>query len=269
MRSASVTSSQVVASGGVVSASSTLTTITASASTHTKGSYTVVVASASIGASAIIVHIRGGSVARYLFDVAVGASGSEQIIVNNLHVGSFSGGGRSCASFRIPVQIPSGTQISVRCQSSTASATAVCGVTLISNSQFIPGNVVTYNASTATSDAGTIDAGATSNTKGAYTQLTSSTTSPIRRLLIATTNPNSGLTSVRYVFDLAIGSSGSEQIILPDVYVSNSIGNAYMVPQVVEIDVNIPAGTRLAARTQCSTNSASNRLLGLILYGIG
>ena len=94
---------------------------------------------------------------------------------------------------------------------------------------------------------------ATVNTKGAYTQLLASSGFDYDGLLVMFAVVS---TNVRYLIDVAIGAAASEQIIAGDLHASwgNNIPQWFYIPR------SIPAGTRVAARSQASTASAQVRM---------
>jgi len=110
-----------------------------------------------------------------------------------------------------------------------------------------PGFVEHINDSGTTT---TVSNGATPNVKGAYTTLVASTAYDVDGLLINIANPSA---QVGGSVDLAVGAAASEQIIFPDL---NARGHAEESDWNY-IPINIPAGTRIAARSQ-SNNANQN-----------
>jgi hypothetical protein len=121
---------------GFNSAATKGTPVTPSATAHTKGAYAQLTASTprDFYGFFVIFNLTYGELCFSLFDIAIGASGSEFNIIPNRFVlqgdlannaGSFT----DPVSPFIPMRIPSGTRISARAQSSKASAQPV-GVTL-------------------------------------------------------------------------------------------------------------------------------------------
>ena len=127
-RSADVTKRcGIVDTYGAVTSTSGGTVITASATANAKGAWTQITASTlryynEISFSCLQASQNSQS---FLFDIGVGAAGSEQIIVPDIwnamdNSASFVVG--SYPSF--PVSIPAGSRIAVRCQAQTASLEA-------------------------------------------------------------------------------------------------------------------------------------------------
>lgn len=97
----------------------------------------------------------------------------------------------------------------------------------------------------ATSYGTVITAHANANTKGSYTQIVAATTYNADGLIVCL----SPVTAViDFLTDIAIGASGSEQKICGDLH----RGSIRLTSTMFLIPIAIPAGTRIAARTQCS-----------------
>ena len=112
----------------------------------------------------------------------------------------------------------------------------------------------TLGGDLATSSGTIITASATPNTKGAYTELLSSTTAPIGGFSVAIQGEE--LTApTDFLLDISVGGAGSEEVIVPDLLFS--IGNSMDTGLLLtfEIPVSIPQGIRIAARMQASAAS--------------
>lgn len=106
-----------------------------------------------------------------------------------------------------------------------------------------------------------VDAGATANTKGAWVQLTSSLARDIRGFQLVTYGDTSCDTDGRFSIDVAVGGSGSEQIILADVLGGQrQFSNDFLPSMTPIIWTPLAAGTRIAVRCSCSHNTASSRV---------
>jgi len=110
-----------------------------------------------------------------------------------------------------------------------------------------------YAGITSTGTGTTLTSSGTANTKGSYVELTDSTSADIAGfwLLIATTNSAAN----RYLIDIATGGSGSETVLVPDVY--SQPGTIGAGDQVIFVPLNIASGTRIAARCQCNGSSGT------------
>jgi hypothetical protein len=121
---------------GFVTANTTGTTLTASSSTNTKGSYAQLSASTPRDYLALWAYFDAlnttATNAAYLCDIAIGAGGSEKVIIPNLfqQCSSVAGNGPFLSGIAgpFPICIPAGTRVAARIQATTASAK--CGLTL-------------------------------------------------------------------------------------------------------------------------------------------
>lgn len=259
-------------SAGISLGDSQGTAVASHVSIHTKGAWIELDSASDIDAHGIIVYIESADDARrFLVDIGIGAGGSEQLIINNLHVDPR---GFCVHAFPFPISIPVGTRIAARCQSTVGSAGCRVALTLLSHG-FLggvkPNVVTTYGAATGTTGGTQIDPGATANTKGAYSELTAATTAPIRELLVSVGNrSNTALALAGYLLDIAIGAAASEQVIIPNLPITaGSLSNEFAPHVFPPLSVNIPTGTRLSARAQSTTNNATDRLFDVVLYGTG
>lgn len=111
----------------------------------------------------------------------------------------------------------------------------------------------TYGNVTTTSLGTVITASGSTNTKGSYTQLISSTVGDTAAIYVAMTNVSSS--GVAIAMDIAVGAAASEQVIIPNILSStnNSFSFGMMFP------VQIPSGTRISARIQATTASDTIR----------
>ncbi len=96
---------------------------------------------------------------------------------------------------------------------------------------------------------GAVTPSATANTKGAWKQLTAATDNDACMIVVMIENDNGGPSN--YSVDIGVGAAGSEVVLVADLMTSNNngvggVGVYYMLP------VQIPSGTRVAVRTQCS-----------------
>jgi hypothetical protein len=109
---------------GAVTASSKGTTVTASGSTHTKGSWAEITSSAAISSEwcVLSVHNDGTNGKHNLIDIAVGAASSEQVIVSNLYMPAAQTYQLTGGKHSFPLHIPAGSRVAVRAQSDVANA---------------------------------------------------------------------------------------------------------------------------------------------------
>ena len=253
---------------GVDLTNSVGTALTGGAS-NTKGSYTQLVAATTFDACWIMVSIKetSNSTTHCAVDIAIGAGGSEKVILSNLMVEG-STNGTSGANSLFPCNIPAGTKISARAQNGGAVADGPT-VSII----LFDGGFTQFEGAAGADDIGfvsattygsLITASASANTKGSYTQLVAATARDYIGFVLYFGAPSTGAGASRGLYDIAIGSIGSEIVIVPNIGANAVQVNskpAYSGP----FFINIPAGTRIAARMQADTGSQAG---GMVLYGI-
>lgn len=260
---------------GAVTGTSGGTIMNGAATAYTKSAWTQLTASTTTDVSWVLVEVEtltsGGQY--FAVDLGVGASGFEVAIVNNL---VFSAPGSFSNVYHLPLSIPAGTRVSARFSSSNGYDTLP--INLLGFQDTYPsastGSAVdTYGFSATTNIGAAVDPGGTINTKGAYTQITASTTADICGIVInydaQTTTTGTG-TIPQWLVDVAIGASGSEVVVIPNKWmVSYAAGTASLYLAVSHyMPIPIPAATRIAVRAQCSVNATPDRIFGVTIYGV-
>jgi hypothetical protein len=243
--------------------------LTASASTNTKGAYVQLTASTPYDSSLLYINpgFSNGSSRFLLVDIATGGAGSETVVVSNICLRSDTDwiiGGWAAIS----VDIPAGTRVSMRCQSGTGSATIGITVMLCDRALGSLSAPVTYGASTGSSVGTAVDPGGTANTKGAYVQVTASSSARIDRLLVTCTLFTAISGTLGWTIDIATGGAGSETIVVPDLLVGGGNSADQVTPPLLSFLVSIAASTRIAARCACSVNTVSQRIPYISLIGM-
>ncbi|GAA0969760.1 hypothetical protein GCM10009555_017480 [Acrocarpospora macrocephala] len=261
---------------GATAASSIGVAVTAGGSTNTKGSWVELIAATAHKAVGLIVNAGRGhtATADFLVDIGVGASSSETVIIPNLKCDNGSNN-LGPGQILIPIGIPAGTRIAARCQATSASAVTRLQVILLYGSwlgQPPLGRVTAYGVATADSGGVSVDPGLAANTKGSWSQITASTTNPMRSMLVSIgQQANSGRSvNTDWLLDIAIGAGGSELIVIADLHAEVSTSDDAVEPRYIgPIPCNIPAGTRLAARSQASNiTDPTDKLFDVIIYGL-
>jgi hypothetical protein len=251
-------------------ASSIGTTTTAGAA-NVKGNYAQLVAATAHHATALTLILRQSATpAELLVDLAIGAAGSEQVIVSNV---LFSKGNVNTVLglSRLPVVVPKGVRLAARVQSSTASgAIAVRGSLHAPASDSLTGFSFAegIGAVTGTSRGTGVDAGGVANTKGTYAQLVASTARPYRGFYVLSGNAATATRgNATFLTDIAVGAAAAEQVIVPNLqYEGNT--NEVLDPRVYgPFMVTIPTGSRLAARCQSPSIVAADRVMDVVLLG--
>ena len=268
------------ASGGALSAtigqtaaSSTGTTLTAGGSANTKGAWAQLSAATPIDATGIIV-VLGGAVDNgdFLVDIGIGASGVETIIVPDvLHCGrahDFNG------YYPFPICVPRGSRVVARCQATGASLTLAAQVILLSGGFSTPpggGRVAAYGTAAADSGGTQVTPSTNANEKGAWSELVGSTGGRARQILVSFGNMDNNVrTSAGWLIDVGIGPAGQEHIILADLNLAvDAVGDLIVPPVLGPFPITVPAGSRIAARAQCSITNATDKLFDIAVYGVG
>lgn len=248
---------------------------TASSTANTKGSWAQLIASSGFAATHLAVAVREPTnTANYLADVGFGAGGAEAVLVPNLLAETSEGTTAPTGAHlaQLPLSLPSGTRIAARVQADVGSRSVV--VQAIIGSVLRPmrryGRATDYGTVTGTSRGTSVDPGGTVDTKGAYAQLTASCQTIRALLLMAGNQANANDTVTYWLADIAAGAGGAEYIVLPDVRWNKRSGANSMMPWWHgPFSVEVPSGTRLAARAQSGTNDATDRLADLAVIGIG
>ena len=259
-------------SAGVSTANSAGITLTANITPNTENTgFTELIASTGFDADGFYLNIiKAGTSADYLLDIAIGAASSEVEIVTDL---LFSGS-TAVTGWRVPIPVPilAGSRVSARVRSSDASATCVVSVHLENGGFFKKGSLgrsTTYGQATADSGGTGIDPGGTANTKpSGWTQITASTTDDIKYMIVCIgTRNNAAMADAAALVDIGVGASSSEVALLENIPVAS--GTAYDVwgPGLHFFEVNVPSGTRLSARCQCSIIDATDRLMDVAIVG--
>lgn len=244
---------------------------TASATPNVKGSYSELTASTPFNINGIFIHLIGpgaGSAARATVDFATGGAGSETVLIADILL-SQGGASRDCGSPGIyfPVSISSGTRLAVRCAASIGSATVGIQVTLIPGPlEPEPLSFATYGISGTNGVA--IDPGAVVDTKGAWFEIVSLTAIVIRYLVVLLSQAaDTGLNSASFAYDIGVGLPGSELVVIPNIFTTTNNGvDSLMLVQFPYI-INIPVGSRIAARGASNNNIAGERVLEMAIIG--
>lgn len=242
-----------------------------SGSAHVKGAWEQLIASTAFDAAGLLWApslVQTG--ARYSIDLGVGAAGSERILIPDLfaHVNNFSRG-LPMRTF-LPISIPAGIRLAARSQSSAGGNSIDANLLLVSAAHllapFPAARIDTYGF-VAGSTAGTgVDPGGNVNTKGNWDELAASTTYPCQLAMLAVYFPTTPSSEGRWYLDLGIGASGSERIVVPDLFLGTAATNAMRSQFIGPFPLTLPAGTRVAARAQSSLSSATYRNVNVILY---
>lgn len=263
---------------GANTGASTGTTITASGSANVKGSWTQLIASTAEDYDGLLVYLAPGAAANrsFLVDIGIGAAASETVIIPDLLEAHSNPGDvvRPGCCYKINIAIPKGSRLAARCQCSTASGTTTVLCVPFREGNLRCGQWSAIGVTTANSNATSVDPGASANTKGSWVELVASTSYDIDLLIVAlgSRDQTGSIVTCSWLVDIGVGAAGSEVVIVPNLWTAltdYSAGAACQssVPVTPPIVRRIPAGSRIAARAQCSSATATQRLLRVAAYG--
>ena len=260
-----------------------MTSITLGASNHTKGSYVQLAASAPWDASGVIFGCfdTGGSVdTDILADIAVGSSGNEWPVLENLRLFNHRVGGLGSqidvkSGYYFPIYIPSGARVSARAQANNAASgktPQLCATFLRGGAAFRGGSrVLGLGADTANTRGTSLPTTGTSAWT-AWTQLEASCPADVIaiRAVLMPNLTGSAPFSGRVALDIGIGASGSEHPLVERLTISHASGNyqSNCTPYTGGwLPCRIPAGARLTARAKVQSSSYSVDV-NVIVYGL-
>lgn len=243
---------------------------------NTKVAYTQLVASTpfAIGGFILVMYVDVSPVnQRHLLDIAVGAAGAEQDIVQNLYFNEL--GLRERYVF-IPIGIDAGQRVSARHQSGNALGNFFVGMYGVALGYQLSrpfSRMTSYGVNLASTLGTQLDPGAVAGTKGAYSQLAAATSVAHKAcLMVVGRGDDFASGDILWAIDWSLGAAASEQVIVPDLTVgklgsgvtARALGpSAYVGP----IPLSIASGTRVAARALSTTNDEAQRQIDVAFYG--
>jgi hypothetical protein len=245
------------------------------ATANTKGSYVQVSASCPIDACAVLVQIisnpQGVNQTLIAMDIAIGAPGSETVIIPNILVDTGAQGGQTEFSAKFPIQIAKGTRIAARSQTNIAA-----GANYLTLQVDVFDGEFTKSEGFGIADAigisgspllGTsVVPNALSTVNGAYSPLIPSTIVNYYGFVMNMDMRGVPGGDLAYWVDLALGPPGSEVTIFPHfMFVAKA--SSMLCPNTSFISMFIPAGSRIAARCASST-TGDTHTIGVGLYGV-
>lgn len=247
-------------------------TISANSGTNdVAGSWVELIASASFDATLLAISFLTSSISgdgEFInFQLGIGASGSEVAMMDWYKVSpaqdSFP------EHLTIPLNIQAGDRIAIRTIGNAWDNFIIHGGALINVPATLSHNMdLSYNAAY---DTGVlIDTGGVANTKSAWVEVVSSIMLDVKWLDIHTgIQTGRGASSAAYLYDIALGASGSEVVLLANRKVAAPAYNDASFPRISRVPVNIPAGSRIAVRAQSDYITATFRNLHLAINGWG
>lgn len=228
----------------------------ASGGSNTKGSYAQIVATCPVDAIGILLCCNSSNAAYFLADIAIGAGGSEQIVIPNLGTSSPSQGQPVSSPLFIPLYIAQGTRVAARVQASSGTNASQIKMIFVAGSFSgaigkPPCRYEDWGADTGSSFGTAVTAGNAS--KSAYTQLKATTGLDARWVILEIESVTAS--GNQDTVDLATGAGGSERIVLPDVvFTDGNLGSYALVP------LQIPQGSRVAVRVANAGGTPSKKI---------
>lgn len=253
--------------GGPDTATSEGLILTAAGSAHTKGSWTEVTSGLSHACDSFIVEIgyTGSAHVDFLMDIAIGGSGSEQVIVDNLHfVNGGDYGEYPVNTAELPIPIPAGTRVAVRSQASTASVN--CRTVFHFLRAAHPHLRKATRCLTIGADTSDTSGVSVTITAGAsWTEITASTAEDISWLLICFGHQRRGWSNSAVSMEIAVGGAGSEEVVIQNIpMLINDFPDRLSELWWGPFPLPIPAGSRISGR---GAKTAGSETADIILYG--
>lgn len=261
--------------GGAVTANSESTDLTTSATASTKGTWVSlgITPASTWGTLGIVLTPFGNEPTDFLVDVAQGDGTNFSILVPDLHVPTSSGFLYSSGiSPLLPLSVQQGVAIYARAASAPGSDNINISVRGGPGLWGAPGfsrAVALFTPGTSRGVA--IDPGATANTPGSWTQMTTGVSQRIGAVLLVlgTAGVTTRAATMSWLVDIGIGASGSQQTLVSGLPASVATATAALWPAMFgPFACDIPASTAWWVRAQCSANTASTRTFDASLYGL-
>jgi hypothetical protein len=242
------------------------TTITADGTSHIKGAWASVVASAPfdvtlLGISTDITHVASTDTSQ-LLDIGIGAT--EVVLIANIPTGNSTLRNANGSIAWFPVEIPETTKISARVQAAVISDIVDVRLFLFGSPPF--SSPPTFQAID-TIGALTASSHGTNISSGSIVEIIASTAEDYKALGWGIDMAGDGGTGneTRRV-EIFVGAGGVEKSLIANLETrgnsSESIIEQPMPFGILPLEMNIPAGSRLSAQTSSAANSR-----GLVLYG--
>ncbi len=243
------------------------TTITAHATSHTKGSWVELVASAPfdvtmLGVTMSASNHSSGTDTSQLTDIGVGANPNEKVLIANIPTGYSSLLITSARVAWFPIEIPSGTRISARMQ-------AVITVDEVELQLFMFGgsswsSVPTFQ-SIDTMGALTASSHGTDLGSGSIVEIIASTAEDYKALGYGVDGAGDTSLTGNKLLTILVGAGAAEKVLIDNIKVhlasAESISLAFPSQGILPMEMNIPAGSRLSADLDAAGD------VGLVLYG--
>jgi hypothetical protein len=247
------------------------TTVTASASTNTKGSWQSL-GTPSFAYDHIAVSVAQTAASAKLFDIGINdGSGNWFVIAENIHAPGPKYAD-TLFQYNLPLHVEAGQQVGMRVQATTGSHVLNATLTGFSRGVYgAPGysRLIKLDGGTANSRGTAIDAGATANTKSSWVQLTASTSVAVDALyaIVGFNGDTARTAAATALLDIGVGAGSAEYAIIENYFMrwTTTTDGPMIVTGV--LPVQIDAASRVVGRLACSDATAGDRTIDLNLYG--
>lgn len=254
----------------LTAAAPTGTTVTASATAHTKGSWTEIIASTDKDSWGFWLKLSdvaaGATDTSLLVDIGYGPAASEQVLVADINAGQATASSSAGKLYYFPVFVPAGVRVVARCQAAVASDTVLVSIFLCQDVLYpiVAGPAETYGAVSASSRGTLVTAG--NAAFGSWTQISTGTARAHRFWVLGADGGSDTTMAIRTkLIELGIGpDSGNVTAIASfTVGMDNSETVTTAFPLIAASPV--PSGTALWIRV-AQDGAAEAR--GYIVYGV-
>jgi len=239
-----------------------LTSVATGARTY--GAYTELIAATAFSYESIVVFINQHDTSGVLFELAIGAGGSEVTIAGDIPAyGATSR--RQTVMITLPLHVPAGARIAAHASrdAGTASTIRIGGIGLAGGPRGPVGfqRANGYGIVPAFTGIPSVAPHATvANSKGSWTQITSSALRDLKALIPLVYSASANTQG--WLVDVGMGAGSAEVVVVPNVPQYSYVNTGQISTLAPLFPVDIPAGTRLAMRCQ------SDLTTGALLSGI-
>lgn len=245
--------------------------VTQSASANTKGSW-LSLGTLTSDCMALLLRLshlnNNGTESGSSFDIGIGAGGSQTVLIANINLAQPQAiGVAALDTFQhiIPVALPRGTQIWARASVNTASSTCTLGASFVSIDNAFGANqefsgVDTIGAS-ATAGRGVSMTGG-NGSKGTYASVGFALNDYVGFWLCFDYALETA--GMKTLVDIAIGGSGSQVVIAPNILMGLELGFSGM--DMEYLPIQIPLGSNIWARS-CNLDGSTAKI-GVTFYGV-
>lgn len=212
---------------------------------------------------------------QYSFDIGIGTSGSEKVLIEEVMTPLISNAGLYSVGFNmlLPFFIPAGSNLHGRGRTSHTTQYQIWGsMSGIADNSFGHNTYAQsqwMNVNTSIPAARQIDCGGTANTWTSWADLNDGPLAIDAKCLMIFKGCNDTTrTTANWRSQLAVGGSGSEQVIAEFTTYTHTSSD-YMSGPYHYLPVQIPSGTTLRHRSMCNITTATDRIINLAYYFFG